>query len=149
MMMPRTTGILLLLLAVACPVFAQTASAGRIKAASGAAFVVRQKAVIPAQIGQTLVPGDTLRTGADGQLAITLQDETRLSLGPNSDVRLDEFVYSPGEGRLRFVMRIARGLIAYVSGRIAKLSPDAVRLETPSGILGVRGTRLAIRVDVP
>ena len=33
-------------------------------------------------------------------------------------------------------MKIARGLVAYVSGRIAKLSPDAVRLETPSAILG-------------
>jgi len=33
-----------------------------------------------------------------------------------------------------------------VSGRIAKLSPDSIRLETPEAIIGVRGTRLAIRV---
>jgi hypothetical protein len=36
-----------------------------------------------------------------------------------------------------------------VSGRIAKLSPDAVRLETPSAILGVRGTQMVIRVGAP
>jgi hypothetical protein len=134
---------------VASPALAQSAPAGRIKAASGTVFVVRQKAAIPAKIGQPLMEGDGLRTGADGQVAITLQDETRVSLGPNSEISLDQFVYAPGEGRMRFVMRIARGLIAYVSGRIAKLSPDAVRLETPSGILGVRGTRLAIRIDAP
>jgi hypothetical protein len=46
-------------------------------------------------------------------------------------------------------MRIARGLVAYVSGRIAKLAPDSVRLETPSAILGVRGTRMVIRVEAP
>jgi hypothetical protein len=36
--------------------------------------------------------------------------------------------------------------VAYVSGRIAKLSPDSIRLETPSAIVGVRGTRMAISV---
>jgi hypothetical protein len=35
----------------------------------------------------------------------------------------------------------------YVSGRIAKLAPDAVRLETPAAIVGVRGTTLALRVE--
>jgi hypothetical protein len=40
-----------------------------------------------------------------------------------------------------------RGVVAYVSGRIAKLAPDAVRIETPAAILGVRGTTLAIRID--
>jgi hypothetical protein len=44
------------------------------------------------------------------------------------------------------VLKVVRGVVAYVSGRIAKLSPDAVRLETPSAIIGVRGTRLVIEV---
>jgi len=35
---------------------------------------------------------------------------------------------------------------AYVSGRMAKLSPDSVRLETPAAIVGVRGTTVAIKV---
>ena len=41
-------------------------------------------------------------------------------------------------------MRVVRGVAAYVSGRIAKLAPDAVRLETPAAIVGVRGTSVAI-----
>ena len=90
-----------------------------------------------------------LRGAGCGHVGITLKDETRLALGPNTDVRIDQFVYSPGHGSLRLVLKIARGLVAYVSGRIAKLSPDAVRLETPSAILGVRGTRMVIRVDRP
>ena len=44
-------------------------------------------------------------------------------------------------------LKFVRGVTTYVSGRIAKLSPDAVRLETPAAIVGVRGTTLAIRVD--
>jgi hypothetical protein len=46
------------------------------------------------------------------------------------------------------VLKFVRGIAAYVSGRIATLSPDAVRLETPAAIVGVRGTTVAIRADV-
>jgi hypothetical protein len=139
-----------ILLAGALPAFAQNdAVVGRIKTAAGAVSIVRQNATIPARVGQPLFQSDSVRTGADGRVGITLKDETRLALGPNTDVRIDQFAYSPGQGNLRMVMNIARGLVAYVSGRIAKLSPDAVRLETPSAILGVRGTRMVIRVGVP
>jgi hypothetical protein len=64
-------------------------------------------------------------------------------------VRLDRFEFAPSEGRLGFTLRIARGMLAYVSGRIARLAPDSVRLETPSALVGVRGTHLAIRVEAP
>src|SRR4030095_11560118 len=89
---------------------------------------------------------DTLRTGDDGKIGITLKDDTRLSLGPNSEVRLDRFAFAPAEGRLGFVLKVVKGVAAYFSGQIAKIAPDAVRLETPSAIVGVRGTTVGIRV---
>src|SRR3989337_968 len=120
------------LLASALPASAQgPTGGGGLKSAPGHGTIARKGGA-----GQPLYQSDSVRTGADGQVGITLKDETRLALGPNTDVRLDQFLYSPGQGQLRLVMRIARGLVAYVSGRIAKLAPDAVRLETPSAILG-------------
>jgi hypothetical protein len=145
----RTLSISTLVLACAAPALCQPSIAGRVKSAAGAVFVVRQNAVTPVAAGQALYEADTLRTGADGRVGVMLKDETRLALGPNTEVRLDKFLYAPGQGRLGFVLKIARGVIAYVSGRIAKLSPEAVRLETPAAILGVRGTRLVIRVEAP
>jgi len=139
-------GVAAFVLGFAMPALAQSDAAGRIKSVSGAAFIVRQNNTIPAQPGQMVYENDSLKTSGDGFVGLTLKDDTLLSLGPNSEVHLDRFVFAPGEGRLGFALRIARGLVAYVSGRIAKLSPEAVRLETPSGIVGVRGTRLAIRV---
>lgn len=138
------------LLASVWPASAQTpAVIGRIKSVAGSVSIVGQAGNVPAQAGQPLYQSDSVRTGADGQIGISLKDETRLALGPNTEIRLDQFLYSPGQGQLRLVLRVARGLVAYVSGKIAKLAPDAVRLETPSAILGVRGTRLVIRVDAP
>ena len=136
----------MLLLGVA-PVSAQAATpAGHIKTVSGTAFVVREGATRAAKPGDPIFATDTLRT-ADGSLGVTLQDDTRLSLGANSEVKLDRYVYAPAEGGLGMVLKFVRGVSVYVSGRIAKLAPDAVRLEAPSAIVGVRGTTVAIRIE--
>jgi hypothetical protein len=120
--------------------------AGRIKVATGAAFVVRDGAQVPAQVGQVVFESDGIRTGGDGKLGVTLNDDTRLSLGPNSELKLERFTYAPAESGFGLVLRFVRGAATYVSGRIAKLAPDSIRLETPAAIIGVRGTTLAINV---
>jgi hypothetical protein len=122
-------------------------AAGRVKIASGAVFIVRGGNTIPAQPGQPVFEADTIRTGPDGRIGLTLKDDTRLSLGPSSEIRLDRFAYAPAEGRLGFVLNVVKGMAAYVSGRIAKLAPDAVRLETPAAIVGVRGTTVVLRAS--
>ncbi len=145
----RSFAVLAVVVGFATPVFAQqdASPAGRIKTVSGAAFIVRNNAVIPAQPGQVVYEADALRTGTDGKIGVTLKDDTRLALGPSSEVRLERFAYAPGTASLGMVLKFVRGVTAYVSGRLAKLAPDAVRLETPSAIVGVRGTTLAIRVE--
>jgi hypothetical protein len=120
--------------------------AGRIKLASGQVFVVRGGNSVPATVGQDVYEADSLRTGSDGRLGITLKDDTRVSLGPGSEVRLNSFLFTPAEGRLGLVLNFVRGMAVYVSGKIAKLAPDSIRLETPGAIVGVRGTTVAIQV---
>ena len=137
-----------LVCAVATPVIAQERPvAGRIKVSTGSAFVVRDGAQTPAQVGQIVFEADGLRTGSDGKVGVTLNDDTRLSLGPNSELKLERFTYAPAESGFGLVLRFVRGVSTYVSGRIAKLAPDSVRLETPAAIIGVRGTTLAISVQ--
>jgi hypothetical protein len=143
-----SVGVLGLVVASVTPVLAQQpAAAGHVKIVSGDAFVVRGGAAIAAQPGQVVFQNDTLRTGANGAIGITLNDDTRVSLGPSSEMRVDRFVFAPGEGSVAMVLQFMRGVAAYVSGRMAKLAPDAVRLETPAAIVGVRGTTIAIRVE--
>jgi hypothetical protein len=136
-----------LVCAFAVPAVAQDRPvAGRIKIATGAVFVVRDGAPVPAQVGQLVYEADSVRTGVDGKIGVTLNDDTRLSLGPNSELKLERFTYAPADRAFGLVLRFIRGAATYVSGRIAKLAPDAIRLETPAAIIGVRGTTLAISV---
>ena len=131
----------------AVPATATPLPVGQIKVASGAVFIVRGQTVLPAAVGERVFEADQVRTGSDGRLGITLKDDTRFSLGPNSEVHLSRFAYAPSEGRLALALNVVRGMAAYVSGRIARLSPDAVRLETPGAIVGVRGTTVAMSVS--
>lgn len=143
-----SAGVLTIVLASATPVLAQQPSpAGHIKIVSGSAFIVRHNVAVPARPGAPVFATDALRTGADGSVGVTLRDDTRLSLGPSSEVRIERYVYEPGDGGFAMVLHFARGVAAYVSGRMAKLAPDSIRLETPAAIVGVRGTTVAVRVE--
>lgn len=136
-----------LVCAVATPVVAQERSvAGRIKVLSGSAFIVRDGAPLPAQLGQVVFESDGVRTGADGKIGLTLNDDTRLSLGPNSELKLEQFKFAPADSAFGLALKFIKGAATYVSGRIAKLAPDSIKLETPAAIIGVRGTTLAISV---
>ena len=144
----RSGGVLTMILATATSGLAQQPSpAGHVKTVSGSAFIVRPNATVPARAGEAVFASDALRTAADGTIGVTLKDDTRISLGPSSEVRLERYVYAPGEGGLGMVLNFVRGVAAYVSGRMAKLAPDSIRLETPAAIVGVRGTTVTVRVE--
>ena len=124
-------------------------SVGLVKVAEGTAEVQRGDQTLPARAGLALQEGDVLRTGADGRIGVVLRDDTRVSLGPQTEIRIDRFLFAPAQGQLALVLKMARGAAAYVSGKIAKLSPDAVRVETPVAIVGVRGTKFAAKLETP
>ncbi|MFI5340691.1 MAG: FecR domain-containing protein [Candidatus Methylomirabilales bacterium] len=134
---------------VACATFAAASdgSAGRVKTVNGSASIVRGQSSLPAVVNERVFQGDTLRTGPDGSLGVILKDDTSLSLGPNSVVVVDQFLFAPAEGKLSLVTRMLKGTAVYISGIIAKLSPQSVRFETPNATIGIRGTRFLVKVD--
>ena len=121
-------------------------SIGVVKTAEGEAFILRNGRRLTAVPGSGLVQGDVLSTGANGALGVVLRDDTVLSIGPSAETRIDKFAFEPAEQKLGMVLRVTRGLFAYVSGRISKLAPGSVRIETPVATLAIRGTRLVARI---
>lgn len=121
--------------------------AGSVKTAEGGSVIVRGADSLPGRAGMHLLANDVVRTSADGRVGVILQDGTRISLGPNTELRIDRFVYEPVDGRFGLLLRLVRGVMAYCSGKIAEFSPGSVRVETPVGVVGLRGTRFAISLD--
>jgi len=135
------------LVGVALAVAAGAQEVGQIKIAKGAVTIERAGQTLPGDIGTRLEPSDTVRTGADGSVGITMQDDSLLSAGPNSVITLDRYVFDPTTRQGEFETTLQKGSLAIISGRIAKQSPTAMKVRTPSSILGVRGTEFVVSVD--
>jgi hypothetical protein len=114
---------------------------------SGMATVVRQGQTISAKIGLEIYQNDTLRTGHDGSIGVVFHDDTLLSLGPESVVVIDEFVFAPRQGKFSIVIRMLKGTVAYLSGLISKLAPESAHFKTPTASIGIRGTKFVARVE--
>ena len=148
--MPTCAGaraICFLFVYIVLPAYGAEVIAGSVKTVQGSVNVRRGNQTIPAREGMHLLVNDILQTTADGRVGAILQDGTRIGLGPDTELRIDTFLYEPADQKFGLLLRLARGVLAYVSGKIARLSPGAVRVETPVGVIGLRGTHMAITIE--
>jgi hypothetical protein len=133
------------LVALAFPPAARAADAGRIKVSRGAAWIERAGARQPAQVGARVQESDVIATGPDGAVGITFADDSLLSIGPNSTLVIERFAFDATTHRGSFETSLRTGTLSAVSGRLTRQSPDAMKVRTPTAILGVRGTEFLVR----
>jgi len=134
-----------LLLATAAA-WADDAIIGYVKTVRGEASVVAAGVSTPAQPGTPVKTAHVLRTGPQASMGITLTDSTLLSIGPDTELVIDEYLYNPAQDDLKIGASLTKGSLNYVSGVIAKLKPTAVSVRTPTGNIGVRGTHFVAKV---
>lgn len=140
--MNRTLAAVLLLapaVAAAAPVNIGVASAvrGAVRAtAPGAAGRV-------VETGKPVYSHDKVTTGPEGKLQILLLDETSFTVGANSEMELDEFVFDPATNAGKVSAKIAKGAFRFVTGKVARRDPASMQVATPVGTIGIRGTMTA------
>jgi len=131
--------------AVVC--FSANNTIGSVTEVKGQTYVLRDGQQHAAEVGFKLKLNDILKTGQDGAIGVIFNDEAVLSLGANSELAVNEYVFNPERSRFSLVIRMVRGTAAYMSGLIAKINPEAVRFIIPSGSIGARGTKMVIKVE--
>ena len=131
------------------PTTALANDVGVVKVSKGTAAIERVGQRLPAPVGTKVREGDVVITGADGSVGITFGDNTLLSIGPDSSLAIDRFAFDPTTHKGAFETSLNRGTLAAVSGKIAKQSPDAMKVRTPAAVLGVRGTEFVVRTGDP
>lgn len=89
------------------------------------------------QIGLDMVQNERVQTGPEGRAQLLFLDGTALTVGPNSDLTLDEYVFDPAAGSGRIALSATRGVFRIVGGKISKNEP--ISLRTPTVTIGVRG----------
>ena len=142
-------GMVLLLAFVVCTgtALAESMEIGQIKTLEGEVTILRNGSERAAQPGDVLQKADVVQTGADSSVGITFIDSSRFSAGPNTSIALKRFRFNPTTQDGEFSADVKRGTLTVVSGQIAKKSPDAMKIVTPTTILGFRGTTVAVEVS--
>lgn len=123
-----------------------TAPIGIVKEVIGTATILQGDRKITPQVGADIFLNDKVSTGADGGIGISLNDSTTLSLGENSRVLIDRFVYEPQTKKVGFGMLVLQGTLSYLSGKIGAIAPDQVSVATPTMTIGIRGTKFLLKV---
>jgi hypothetical protein len=112
----------------------------------GVAAAVNQSALgtAPTAKPRTLVLGDRIihnekiDTNDKGLLQILLADGTSFTVGPNSSMSIDSFVYDPDAGTAKVAATLGKGVFRFIGGKTSK-TPDGAVLNTPVGTVGIRG----------
>jgi hypothetical protein len=145
----------LLSVAVLIPLFLAPARPARSAEQAGVSAAVRGQVALTrvAIVGRQVVSGepillqDAIRSGTRSGMQILLLDQTVFTIGPESELVIDEFVYDPKTNAGKLSAEITKGVFRFVSGKIAHEKPEDMNVKLPAGTLGVRGTMVAGRVD--
>lgn len=99
------------------------------------------------QSGEAVFLGDVIQTDAKGTLQILLLDETVFTIGPNSAITIDEFVFDPTTNAGKVSASVVKGVFRFVTGKVAQREPKAMQVKLPAGLIGIRGTIVAGKVE--
>jgi hypothetical protein len=94
--------------------------------------------------GSAVHANELIRSGDEAVANLVFIDQTKLSVGPKSEVRLDKFVYDPNKNTGTVVVRATKGAYRFVTG---VQDPRNYEIKTPYATLGVRGTILELNLE--
>ena len=97
------------------------------------------------RVGIDMNADEKVTTKADDRAHLVFLDGTSLTIGPNSEVVIDKYVYSSEKKTGELALRVQRGTLRFVGGIISKTSE--VTVATPSATLGIRGGIFTVSVS--
>jgi hypothetical protein len=122
--------------------------AGFVKAVRGSVQLLNGSgATRPASPGDAIGAVDRIVTGPDSSASVVLRDDTTLVVGPSSRLDLKEFHFDGTTHEGGMLVSLLRGSMRMITGLIGKSNPDAVRVETQTATIGIRGTDFIVQAD--
>ena len=100
-----------------------------------------------AAAGDALAVVDRIVTGPDSSASVVLRDDTTLVVGPSSRLDLKEYHFDATTHDGSILVSLLRGSLRMITGLIGKAHPDAIRVETQTATIGIRGTDFIVETD--
>ena len=99
------------------------------------------------QNGSKIFFGDTIVSKKNANAQILLIDQTVLTLGEDTEMTIDEFIYDPNSNEGSFVSSVKSGTVKFITGKISKNNPEDLEVKYPAGTLGARGTEFIVLAE--
>lgn len=115
-------------------------AAGKVSRLKGEASVIRAGQTLPLTEGAGIEANDRLKTGKDARLELTMADDTKLTLGADAELVIDEFVFKPAESKGSALLDVVKGAFRFTTGKLSGMTNKDVRVKTGFANLAVRGT---------
>ncbi len=97
-------------------------------------------------LGDPVIRNHRIETSGQGLVQILLADGTSFTVGPNSSVVIDSFVYDPEKNTASLAATMTKGALRFIGGKASKASGD-VKIDTPIGTAGIRGAVVDINLN--
>jgi trimeric autotransporter adhesin len=97
-------------------------------------------------LGQDVLYNERIATSSAGQTQILFVDASTMTVGPNSNLVIDQFVYDPTAGTGKMAASLTRGVFRFVGGALSK-GDNAVTFRTPAATIGIRGGVMLVDVN--
>ena len=124
-----------------------TARAGTFKQVQEPAWIGQADARRAPQPGDGLRESERLSTGAGGAATLVLKDGTTLTVGPNTTVDLSRFQFDATTQKGNFLLDLLQGSVRVVTGLLARVNPELFKVQTPTSVVGVRGTDFIVETE--
>jgi hypothetical protein len=133
---------------VATPAPVEQLQAGFVKSVRGNVQLLGAAGTArPAAAGDALAVVDRIVTGPDSSAAVVLRDDTTLVVGPSSRLDLKEYHFDATTQDGGMLVSLLRGSLRMITGLIGKAHPEAIRVETQTATIGIRGTDFIVETD--
>ncbi|WP_367847593.1 FecR domain-containing protein [Rhodoferax sp. WC2427] len=121
------------------------ARAGTLKTVQGTVTVTNAQGARTVHPGDPVAEADKLLTGTNGAASVVMRDGTTLVLGPSSQLDITSFAFNGTTQKGNMLLSLLRGSLRMVTGLVGKGNPDAVKITTPTSVIGVLGTDFIVR----
>lgn len=120
------------------------AGIGRVSAVTGSAELLREGSSITVVKETAVNEKDLLKTAARSKVQVILNDETVVTVGPESEYLFERF---QERGDTEVIMQLKRGFFKTVTGKIGKIAPQKFKVRTKAATIGIRGTQFMAYVS--
>ena len=114
----------------------------RVLNVKGAAILTREGKSIGLVKDNWLYKNDRIVTKKKSSLEIKLVDNSFVNIGELSDLYMVDLVYDPIKKDGYIDLKLVTGAFRMISGNIAKLGPDLMKIDLPTATVGIRGTSI-------